>query len=1139
MKKVFNAISLAVFGCFAVPYAMASGTPFTIDCPLEFDDDLDGWKIEGTQLSRNTGDWFGMAADTPDYIVAGSSATSADLIFTPVKKLAAGEPCTIEFAFNSPGGTPNIFNYGVKIYACSEQSLGSQIELVQTVANSTTIGWKQVKATYTPAEDGDVCFAIQPVPYTDAMASRCGYVGFDSFIIEGTEGADGPVATPFEKIFTFDDDADFTGINTLPHGWTSTGAKPYRRYAASYLTGLPVPPSGEYVIGNVSSTVKHDNILATEFFVLKGNMPATISFNYSAKSISSDLGYGFHIYASTTHDLGGATLIGEILPDPDRSAEWILSETYTFTPAEDGKYCFIITPFNENGLNPGGIVAFDNIAITGYEGTLVPPVIVPEDPIGEASAFSIDCPLEFDDDLDGWKIEGTQLSRNTGDWFGMAADTPDYIVAGSSATSADLIFTPVKKLVAGEPCTIEFAFNSPGGTPNIFNYGVKIYVCSEQSLGSQIELVQTVANSATIGWKQVKATYTPAEDGDVCFAIQPVPYTDAMASRCGYVGFDSFIIEGTCYSEGETPELPGDIELEPNEDHLADCIEVPYLEDFNGGNYDGTSYLPIGWNSTGSVTWVTSSHNAIPAVEGDYYMVAPHNTDNERDDRAYTPFMNLEAGKTYNIDFHVYMQGNRWNDDDILYLPTLSLTVGTEQEADFHNTLATFSQECNTWVAQSHTFTPEKSGPYCFAFMLSGPVNSGYVFVDALKITAEGLIARVEPSFAVKGIYSLMDSEVTVAFQNHPVQMINTSKYAETFKWSVEGAEPSNSTEEHPSFVFPEEGEYTVLLEATNAKGTRKTQRKINVQLLDETVNGQHALTLCNANQDVIVSSGKTPTFDTDPEGDFVTGYNHYYFDLAQRFDFSEETPFYLDQLTIYVTNRRFRGTTEYYDDQRVRPFSLVVYGADENGQLDENNVLGRIDSTIGEVLGSTGLYNSEAKDIAFSEPVNVKGTFYIAMHFDRGMEVVPQDASLGRSFFGYQALRHSHGETTIYAKPFDKPAASDAHTGEWCSIDKLDTRNKGLGSYWILWGKTNPETSGVSAVNPDGTTAFAAAFIRDQLNVSGTAEGEMLEVYNISGYRLTAAPASEGVTVLPSSAFVPGVYIVKSGEKVAKVIKN
>lgn len=1308
MKKVFSAICLAVFGCFAAPAVMAAGTAFTIDCPLEFDEDLDGWKIEGTKLSRNTADWFGHGANTPDYVIGGSSATSADVIFSPVKKLEAGEPCTLEFYFNSPGGTPNIFNYGVKVYACSSQSLGDQIALVYTEPKAVTTGWKKITVTYTPETTGDVCFAIQPDPYSDGMADRCGWVGFDSFIIEGFEGAAEPADTPFEKVFTFDNDEDFPGINVLPKDWSAFGVAPFRRYSAEAIN-IPTPPSGEKILGTVSAAVNSKNYVATEFFVLKGNAPATFCFSYSAKSESLGLGYGFHVYASTTQSLEGATLIGVVPAEEDRTNEWFQSEKFTFTPETDGKYCFIIDPYNEAGLNPGGPVGLDDIMITGYEGKLLPPV-EPDDPKGNPEAFIIDCSLEFDEDLDGWKIDGDKLSRNTADWFGYGADTPSYVIGGSSPTSEDIIFTPVKQLVAGEPCTLEFAykapggtpanlfnygikiyvcssqslddqielvetianaevadwkkvnvtytpqedadvcfaiqpvpysdgmasrcgwigfdsfviegttygaaggstqlesqdffvdcplefeddftdwaiegsklsrntgdyfgltpdtpdyiigatsassadvifspvkklvggkpctlefaFNSPGGTPaNLFNYGVKVYVCSSQSLDSQIELVETVANAATDGWKKVKVTYTPQDDADVCFAIQPTPYSDAMASRCGIIGFDSFIIEGTAYVEVG----PTIIELDPNPDHVADCIDLPYFEDFNGGNYDGTSYLPKGWISTGSVTWITSAHKAIPAVEGDYYMVAPHNTESERDDRAYTPFVNLEAGKTYTIDYYVYMQGNRWNDYDVLYLPTLTLTVGTEQEADFHNPIATFSKECTTWVPQSYTFTPEKSGPYCFAFMLSGPVNSGYVFVDALKITSEGLIARVEPSFAVKGLYTLMDSEITLSFKNEPLQLINTSKYAESYKWTVAGAEPSTSTEENPSFVFPADGDYTVILEATNAKGTRKTQRKLKIQLLDETVKGQQMLTIYNANEDNLIPTGQTPAFDIDPEGDFVSGYNHYYYDIAQRFDFSENVSLYLKQLSLMVTNRRYRGMTPFYDDQRIRPFSLVVYGADENGNLDETNVLGRLDTTIGEALGSSGIYSFEPRDIVFPTSIEIKGTFYIAFHFDRGMEVIPQNTSLGRSYFSYQVMRHAHGQTTLYAKPFDKPAVSSASLNEWCTVDNLDSRFKGLGSYWQLWAKTD-EVTGISAINPDGTIAFAASFIGGGLNVSGTAEGEIVEVYNLSGHCLARTAATDVVTVIPATSFADGVYIVKSGDKAVKVVKS
>ena len=1132
-------------GCFAIQVQAA---PFTIDCSLEFEDDLKDWAIAGSQLTRNTGDWFGQAAQTPDFVLGGSNATSADIIFTPVKNLEAGKPCTIEFYFNSPGGTPaTLFNYGAKVLACSAQDLSSQIAEVGVIKNNATNGWVKYSFTFTPEADGDVCFAIQPTPYTDAMASRCGWVGFDSFVIEGSEKDGGstpaPAGTPFTTTFDFENDADFPGIATLPKGWASTGVKPIRRYTAAQL-GLPAAPSGQMVLGNYGLTCKEDNNLFTQFFALEGGTETEFSFSFSAKteSLSPEAeGYGFRVYASKTQSLDEAILIGTIEPDKFRSADWVKSEVFKFIPEESDKYCFIITAWNDYGYTPGGPVGFDDITVSGYEADLRTPD--PETPKGEEKAFTIDCPLEFEDDLSGWAIEGSNFTRNTGDWFGYGAQTPDFVLGGNNTTSADIIFTPVKKLVAGKPCTIEFYFNSPGGTPaTLFNYGAKVLACSAQDLSSQIAEVGVIKNNATNGWVKYSFTFTPEADGDVCFAIQPTPYTDAMASRCGWVGFDSFIIEGTELADGsgsgDTPVVTDPTEgLEPNEDHLSDCIDVPYLEDFNGGNYDGTSYLPKGWVSTGSVTWVTSSHKAIPAVEGSYYMVASHNVDNERDDRAYTPFMNLQAGTEYTISFHVYMQGNRWNDMDQLYLPKLDFTVGTEQEADFHNVIGTFSQECTGWVAQSFTFTPAVSGPYTFGFMLSGPQNSGYVFVDALKITAEGLVPRVEPSFVVKGLYSVMDDQLTIGFKDEPITLCNTTKYGESYKWTIDGAQ-YDAEAVNPGVIFPADGTYDITLEATNSRGSRRTKRSVNIHLLDKS-DSQHLLTQFNGNQDQLVAAGETPVFDTDESGDFVTGYNHYYFDLAQRFDFGKETTVHLNQMTLYVTNRRFRSMTSYYDDQRIRPFSLVIYGADNEGNLDEGNVLGRLDGTIGDILGSTGLYNTEARDIIFPSPIAVSGTFYIAMHFDRGMEVIPQDATLGRSFFSTQVMRHGHGQTSIYAKPFDTPAASTAVPGQWTTIDQLDGRMSGLGAYWMLWANVNDTHNGLSAITPDGQVSFAATFVGDNLNVSGTSEGQMIRLYNHTGACLLSAPASEGVTVLSAASLPAGLYIVASGTEAAKVFKK
>ena len=78
------------------------------------------------------------------------------------------------------------------------------------------------------------------------------------------------------------------------------------------------------------------------------------------------------------------------------------------------------------------------------------------------------------------------------------------------------------------------------------------------------------------------------------------------------------------------------------------------------------------------------------------------------DDKAYTPFFNLDAGTEYTVSYYVYMQGNDYNEDGILYLPTMRFTVGTEHDSEFHNTISKFSDRTNGWVKARTQSSPPR-----------------------------------------------------------------------------------------------------------------------------------------------------------------------------------------------------------------------------------------------------------------------------------------------------------------------------------------------------------------------------------------------------------------------------------------------
>lgn len=1156
MRKAFTTLCLFSLGCLGM-VLHAENKPFEIECDFDVDAHYPdgatlpaGWTQTGDHFKRGLASGFAnVTAHSGEYVLGATFANTADMVFTPMMKLAGGEPCTIEFQFCTPNlRLPNTFNYSLTVTAGTAQEVSAQTIAVGSLPSGEYKEWRACKFTFTPEADGEYCFALNPTPTSDSFATYCNNVAFDSFIFTGTGEVAGEDPIPADAIvYNFDNDEDFPALATLPAGWLSIGAKPFMRKTTATLQ-IPVDaPSGQYVIGNVGTSMQNNQLLYTPLYDVKAGEAATMKFKFYAPTDNVIFGYGFHIYTVPSQDtpIAEANLIGTIAEDIDRVREFIQSETFSYTPEADGQIAFLIVPFNSMGYAPGGSVAFDDFVLTGVKVHEDEPEPGPAPEPGKAfeSEYNFDIDADFPDGAvlpAGWAQEGTrEMTRMEPTALGFFfPQGGDYVLGTPYGCKFDeVVYTPMMKLAAGNPCTIEFYYLAPGGTPaTVRNIKLTVKAGTAQTKEAQTIIVKDNPNEAVADWKKYTCTFTPETTGDYCFSLWLEQGT-GMGGDSGCAMFDTFFISGV--SPVEEPPTPV-VDLEPNEDNLVDCIELPYFEKFDGTNYTGDTYLPIKWHSTGTVTWQTGGVPGLVGHNGNqWYLTANHNLSDERDDKVYTPFFNLTAGTEYTISYWSFIQGNDWNEDEILYLPELSFTVGTEQDAEFHCTLEKFSEKNTTWVQRTHKFTPEKSGAYCFAFMLTGPVNSGIVAIDDFSITAEGLIARVEPGFAPMGLYSIMESGIHV-FEGQPVKMVNTSKYADTYKWTAEGAEPSTSTEESPEFTFSGNGTYTVTLEATNQRGSRTTARNIKVNTISKLTPEDQVLHVYNKNADRMYQRGQVPTFDTDPEGDFVTGFNHYYFDLAQRFDFSEEIPVKIKQLTAYVCERRYRNQTSFYDDQRARPFSIVFYGAKADGSLDEENVLGRLDTTIGEALGSSGLggINSDPKDIAFAEPIEVRGTFYVAMHFDRGMEVIPQDAILGRSYICTSAVRHGHGSSTLYVKPFDKPANSAATLNEWAPVDVLDVKQKGLGAYWLLWCSAYDQAASAEAIGPDGSVTFAATFMGDNLCVSGTSEGETVRVFNINGALVASAPAQDGATAVAVPALPAGIYIVSCGDNTAKAAK-
>ncbi len=558
--------------------------------------------------------------------------------------------------------------------------------------------------------------------------------------------------------------------------------------------------------------------------------------------------------------------------------------------------------------------------------------------------------------------------------------------------------------------------------------------------------------------------------------------------------------------------------------------KLPYTQSFDNehSDYDGTSYLPAGWLTTGTTPFVTASIAELRALTGTYYMISPESTI-ARDERAYTPFFLMEKDVTYTVSFHYAMPGDGDNQ------ATMALTVGTEQDADFHDTLTVLKDQATTgWELETVTFTPSETNYYCLSFALSGVAQSGYVAVEDLSVIGDGMKLPPTAAFSFDGVYNLMNSSIA-AFANTSLQMVNQSQDADSYFWEVNGPTQKITTaDENPAFKFTEDGEYTITLTAYNAGGETKAEETAKVAHVTE--DGSLPVYNYNLAQSTIVQSD-IPTFDTDTQYDFVTGFNHHYRHLAEYFDMPALHTYSITGLYYYLIEYNLVST--YTGTEPDKKVSFVAYGV-KDGKPDTANEMARYTSTIRETFGSTGVAQPEMRMISFPKPLTVKGPFFLAIEFADDVTIDPEDTQLTRSYMALCGVKHRTGRSTLYVRPTSVPeGATCTADGGYHAIDELSSTYAGWGINLTLWMNATLDPSAGIAVASDGSTTLSAAFADGTLRVDGTKAGSTVRVYDTQGRSLLAAPAGEGTTSLPAAFLPAGTYVVKTDNGCVKLMKH
>ena len=669
---------------------------------------------------------------------------------------------------------------------------------------------------------------------------------------------------------------------------------------------------------------------------------------------------------------------------------------------------------------------------------------------------------------DGWGSIGTSPAERmeAGVYMtGYAAHSGSYVLHSSDNISVvrdEVIFTPMMELAGGKDAVLSFYIYAPGGSPAAFYSYVEVKAGTAQNMEAQtIALGST--SSAYSSWSELAFLFTPATDGEYCFSIS-LKQSSELVRDHGVVGIDDVTITGfKNVGGGDEGGDEDDDELIPNPNNYMSAMPVPYYNTFDNydGDYDGSSYLPKGWLSVGNMPFFTANIPSLDAVTGTYYLVAEQSDMNNRNDILFTPFFRLTADEEYVISYYLYMPGN--SGGGVLRATNLTVTVGTEHDILYHPVVKQNieDQSISEWQYQEFSFTPQVSGAYCFGFSLSTYVNySGLVAIEDFNITIPGYVGVPFAEFGIGGNFNVIDSRMVV-YKNQYVHLTNLSKNSDEYLWVVTSPTGSvqHSSEENPSFLFNESGEYTIELTASNSEDSRTTSKTVMVEYIDYDTE-DYTLMTWNPTHDELLERGSIPAFSAngveDYDYDYVTGYNRYYKKYAERFEIPSSVKLEISVINTWLAHYRNRAYTSGSDSDK--PFEVVFYG-ETNGQLDEDKVFARISMKLKDAFGTTGIGSGagEGRSINlvdfYGKPVEVEGTFYVAFEFADDMTIMADDPNIGRSYIALNTIKHATKNATLYVKPTSVPANSQVEAdGNWYPVDMLDNKMSGVGAYIILW---------------------------------------------------------------------------------------
>lgn len=540
----------------------------------------------------------------------------------------------------------------------------------------------------------------------------------------------------------------------------------------------------------------------------------------------------------------------------------------------------------------------------------------------------------------------------------------------------------------------------------------------------------------------------------------------------------------------------------------------PYVE-----NFDSTSVTSDGWLITDPSTTVTvkmsvGSFEGLSALSGSTYLISGYDTPSPRNAWAFSPSISLTAGLTYHVYVWAYAPGyNSVNDE-------FKVTVGTNQTAATQTTLVIDKTGANSvaldaWTRLEGTYTPSVSGDYNFAIShCSANVDLDAVAFENFAVSDN---VYVEPpivkTYSTGGLWSATTAinDSIYLYDNQSINYVPQLLGATSFSWIFDAdATASSTTDTIASVLYATSGFHSVSLSATGIGGT--TVKDADYYLIKPTAGVTSDIVYNIKSYDSFVN------YTSDPNGTntymYLAGHNGAeYKKIAEKIELPGNATVSLSQIYMYV------GKYTLSTANRAKAFTIQILKADGTGGLP-GTVVSSVAPIFSSIFGTTAITTSTMKSYTYTTPVNITGSFYISLDFTNvGTPSATNNLGL------LTTAGRLYSDCSLYAYDLTSPAA-------WMSMSELF----GTDISGFIAPKITFQT--ITSVENPASSGLNVYVSGNNLHIQNSTAGQNISVFDLTGHILLNQVLKTGNDVI-SISLNKGMYLVKAGEKTAKVMVN